>query len=293
MESRVYAQIYSLIRQQKEKSLEAIEKLAGIGYDGVELLGSFTGGMSYEEFGKYLKDLGVTAISSHGLNTEEDMEFGQAIGLKFCDMRFGEQSRNRDAILRECERLNEMGALRARYGIKGVLHNHATEFYYVDGEEGKTRIYDLILEHTDPALVGMEFDVGWGQRGGVDPVEYIKKYAGRFDLIHVKACNEVAKNEEEMEHFPKRILGMGKLEQTQFGVPKFTPEMGKAMYESRKFNGELGENGDLIDWKALVAAADRQGCQGYINEREYYHAYGAEGDAYRCAVEDYRFLRSL
>jgi hypothetical protein len=64
------------------------------------------------------------------------------------------------------------------------------------------------------------------------------------------------------------------------------------MYEARNFNVELG-NG-LINWKALVAAADSQGIPVYyVNEREYYHCYGADGDKVLCAKKDCEFIKAL
>ena len=34
-------------------------------------------------------------------------------------------------------------------------------------------------------------DVYWAVVGGVSPVEYMKKYPGRFDVIHIKDKNEL------------------------------------------------------------------------------------------------------
>jgi sugar phosphate isomerase/epimerase len=46
--------------------------------------------------------------------------------------------------------------------------------------------YDYLLENTDPENVKMELDLYWITKGGQDPVEYFKKYPGRFELWHVK-----------------------------------------------------------------------------------------------------------
>jgi sugar phosphate isomerase/epimerase len=47
-------------------------------------------------------------------------------------------------------------------------------------------MYDLILENTDEDLVKLAFDAYWAFRGGVDPVEYIRKYGRRIRELHVK-----------------------------------------------------------------------------------------------------------
>lgn len=47
-------------------------------------------------------------------------------------------------------------------------------------------IYDLLLAGTEPNLVFFEMDVYWTVMGQNDPLEYFKKYAGRFPVLHIK-----------------------------------------------------------------------------------------------------------
>ena len=69
----------------------------------------------------------------------------------------------------------------APHGIKLYYHNHHVE--YQKRENGKTA-FDIVLEKA-PSL-GCEVDVHWAQRGGCNPVEVVKKCAGRIDLLHLK-----------------------------------------------------------------------------------------------------------
>src|SRR3546814_15880226 len=39
---------------------------------------------------------------------------------------------------------------------------------------------------TDPALVAFEIDTGWVAAAGHDPIASLKRYTGRFRLIHMK-----------------------------------------------------------------------------------------------------------
>jgi sugar phosphate isomerase/epimerase len=48
----------------------------------------------------------------------------------------------------------------------------------------------VLLEMTDPKTVFLEMDLYWTTAAGVDPVEYLKKYAGRYHLMHVKDMKE-------------------------------------------------------------------------------------------------------
>jgi sugar phosphate isomerase/epimerase len=52
--------------------------------------------------------------------------------------------------------------------------------------EGIEIIYDALVRQTDPSLVFFELDVYWIIMGQQDPVEYLRKYADRIKLLHIK-----------------------------------------------------------------------------------------------------------
>lgn len=292
---KVFAQIYSLNRQKKEGLLELLETLSEIGYDGVELLSTFTEGKSVEEFKKYLSQLNLRVISSGGYTTEQDLEFGQQLGLHFCTYGNVKIGRMEAEVLEAAKKLNENGKLVSKYGMKLVVHNHANEFMWLADKED-TRVYDVLLQNTDPKLVSFQLDAGWAQLAGADCVAYINKYAGRFPLIHVKECNKIAQKEEDYEHFPAAIFEFARKLDPDFAIPgkppKFPPEAEKMMYESRSWNVALGEG--LIDWVALYKAAEAQGIEAYINEREYYHITGnPQGMAVKAADIDYQYMKKI
>ncbi len=60
-----------------------------------------------------------------------------------------------------------------------------------DGEHHKNqdsinRIYDVLLELTDPKLVIFELDIAWITAAGKDPLAYFRNYPGRFEVWHMK-----------------------------------------------------------------------------------------------------------
>jgi sugar phosphate isomerase/epimerase len=77
---------------------------------------------------------------------------------------------------------NKIGGLCKAAGMTFNYHNHNLEFRKV----GETVPYDLLLKETDPALVGMEMDIGWVIAGGADPVAYLTKSPSRFASVHIK-----------------------------------------------------------------------------------------------------------
>jgi len=87
-----------------------------------------------------------------------------------------------DQIARIADEMNELGERCRSNGIGLGYHNHHMEFARFGGRVA----YDVLMERTDPALVGIELDVGWVAAAGADPVEYLAKYSGRVIACHLK-----------------------------------------------------------------------------------------------------------
>lgn len=290
MQNKVFAQIYSLIRHSAEGVIQALETISEIGYDGVELIRTNTGGLSFADFKKLLGDLNLRVPSVHGLTDEAGYAFAEELGARYIVVSSDDHLTKRDELLRAADALNEKGRLFGKFGCRAAIHNHSLEFRTVKDMDDGTLIYDLLVQNTDPALVCFELDVGWCARGSQDPAAYVSRFPGRFPLIHTKECCRAARDDAEKEHFPTYVLEMGK-PQLIGGSVVFSQEQMDLLYESRNWNGAFGEG--LIDWPRLAAVCEAQGAEAYINEREYYHVGGANGDERLCAIADYEFLRSL
>ena len=77
---------------------------------------------------------------------------------------------------------NQFGRTLKDAGLTFFYHNHGYEAVPF----GNGTLFDLIVQQTDPALVKFEMDVLWTWLPGVDPVEMIRRYPGRFRLMHIK-----------------------------------------------------------------------------------------------------------
>jgi sugar phosphate isomerase/epimerase len=87
---------------------------------------------------------------------------------------------SREKAIDFVKRADEMAARLKEHGIDLYYHNHHVEFTKYDGEY----LLDIIKNTTKH--MGFELDIHWIQRGGENPVEFIKKYAGRIRLLHLK-----------------------------------------------------------------------------------------------------------
>lgn len=74
----------------------------------------------------------------------------------------------------------EMAVRLADHGIRLHYHNHHVDFAKYDGRY----LLDVIAERSPS--VGLEIDAHWVQRGGLDPVGTLRKYAGRVSMVHLK-----------------------------------------------------------------------------------------------------------
>ncbi len=79
---------------------------------------------------------------------------------------------------------NAAGKILKENGLTLCYHDHGYEFHaYEDGT-----LLDYMIKNTNPQYVSFEMDVLWTMHGGgADmPVTLLKKYPGRFKLMHVK-----------------------------------------------------------------------------------------------------------
>jgi len=44
----------------------------------------------------------------------------------------------------------------------------------------------VLLQNTDPDVVKIEMDLYWIRKGGKDPLDYFRRWPGRFPMVHVK-----------------------------------------------------------------------------------------------------------
>lgn len=77
---------------------------------------------------------------------------------------------------------NTAGKLFKENGLSFCYHAHGYEFLPYE----KETLFDYLAKNLDPKYVNFEMDVFWIKQPGQDPVTLMKKYPGRFPLLHLK-----------------------------------------------------------------------------------------------------------
>jgi len=67
-------------------------------------------------------------------------------------------------------------------GLHLCYHTHGVEF----GKSPDGTLFDTLVRHTDPKYVNFEMDIFWIVFAFQDPAKLLRKYPGRFPLMHVK-----------------------------------------------------------------------------------------------------------
>jgi sugar phosphate isomerase/epimerase len=74
------------------------------------------------------------------------------------------------------------GRILTEHDLEFSYHNHGYEFR----PHGDGTLFDYMVQNSNPEYVNFEMDTFWIAHPGHDPVEYLKKYPERFNLVHLK-----------------------------------------------------------------------------------------------------------
>lgn len=185
---RIGIQLYTVRDSMQRDVAGTLARLAEIGYREVEFAGYF--GKSAAEIRTLLERNNLTAPSTHlpyellKTSWEQTLDDAAARGHRYVTIPWLPDSVRKSAdswraVAAEFNRGAEQA--RAR-GLIFAYHNHDFEFVRVDGQVP----FDLLLQHTDPALVQFEMDLYWTVKAGADPQAYFRAHPTRFPLLHVK-----------------------------------------------------------------------------------------------------------
>ena len=185
---KIGVQLYTVRDRMKSGVEKTLADVAAIGYQEVEFAGYFN--RPPRAIKQLLDRNGLKAPSAHiGIDLlrgpwNRTLDESAEIGHKYLVVAWldGKDRESLAAIKKTAELFNKAAEDAKRYKIKLAYHNHDFEFKEVEGR----RLYDVLLEDTDPRLVQMEMDLYWIIKGGGDPAAYFARWPERFPLVHVK-----------------------------------------------------------------------------------------------------------
>jgi sugar phosphate isomerase/epimerase len=181
-------QLYSLRDQLTADLPGMLDRVRDMGFKYVELAGTYN--LTPEKFKAELDSRGLKAISGHfPYGTFRDDPESIAREAKILGMEYAgcawiehEEPFDEDDCRKAIAVFNKAGETLAKHGIKFFYHTHGYEFQPHD--EGT--LFDLMMAETKPEFVGYQMDVFWIAHAGQRPATLMEKYAGRFELTHLK-----------------------------------------------------------------------------------------------------------
>ena len=183
----VAVQLYTLREEMKVDMRATLEKVKALGYEGVEFAGLF--GKTGEEVRDMCQEIGLVPLSAHVpyVDMVEDitiLETYKTIGCKYVVVPYlkEEHRPGTDAFAEVIENIKKIGAAANELGLTLLYHNHDFEFIKLDGKYA----LDILYEEVNATLLQTELDTCWVNVGGEVPADYIKKYAGRCPIVHLK-----------------------------------------------------------------------------------------------------------
>ncbi|PSL46323.1 sugar phosphate isomerase/epimerase [Chitinophaga niastensis] len=219
-------QLYSIREDMKKDPSGTLKQLAGMGYKNVEHANYVNRkfyGYTAKEFKKLLNDFGLFMPSGHTVMGKQHwdaakndftdewkytVEDAATVGQHYVISPWLDESLRKtyDDFKAYMDVFNKSGELCKKSGMKFGYHNHDFEFsQQLNGH----KLFDLILQHTDPLLVVQQLDIGNMYHAGGRALDIIKQYPGRFELMHVKDEIKAAGKGEMGSAYESTVLGKG------------------------------------------------------------------------------------
>ena len=187
MKFPIALQLYTVRGNMSSDFEGTLKQVKEMGYDGVEFAGLF--GKTAAEVKDMCQSIGLIPLSALGpfvdmMSDPSILKTYAEIGCKYVVIPYltDEYRPGKEKFKEVIEGAKILGEKANALGLKLAYHNHDFEFEKIDGEYA----LDILYKEVSPTLLETQLDTCWVNVGGEDPVAYIRKYAGRTSLVHLK-----------------------------------------------------------------------------------------------------------
>ena len=199
---KIGIQLYSVMGSMQKDPKGSVDRLADLGYKAFELV-QWGGnpkvfGLDAEEFKAACDAKGIDIISTHSSIQEDPSKEAEimdnwrklfavqkACGGKYFVIPSYRVKYTEADVKQMCDYLNRVGKIaKEEFGLMLGYHNHSQEYKTLEGTDKV--MWEYLVENTNPDYVFFELDVYWCTKGEKNPVEYLKKYAKRIEMLHIK-----------------------------------------------------------------------------------------------------------
>jgi sugar phosphate isomerase/epimerase len=186
--SPIGVQMYTYRNSMANGMAAVLDTIKSLGITEVE--GGNPKGLTPEEFKKMLDDRKITMPSigaDYGAivkDAEPTIKTAKFYGAKFVMVAWIPHGKTFtiDEAKKAVEDFNRVGKILKENGLTLCYHDHGYEF----GPYGDGTLFDYIAQNTDPKYVSFEMDIMWTFHGGADPAQLLRKYKGRWKMVHLK-----------------------------------------------------------------------------------------------------------
>lgn len=195
-------QLYTVRDLIQKRPLQTLQAIGDIGYREVEVLRN-----QVKLLAPLLKRVNLNPISLHfetplltgnwsawqhadmppiepGVTFDNCIHLARDHGFRYIVFNYlsPEERLGLDFYRSLADKLNAAASKADSAGLRFCYHNHDFEFQPMSG----SRPMDVLLEHLDRHLVGLEVDTFWISMAGVNAASFLRENANRVELVHLK-----------------------------------------------------------------------------------------------------------
>ena len=272
MDFPIALQLYSVRDELALDFAGTLKRVKDLGYDGVEFAGLY--GLEPARIRLLLQEIGLKPVSAHVPFTDLIADPAKVIAdyaaigcpyivIPYLMPEFRPGAEKFDEVIAGARVIGEAAKVA---GLTLLYHNHDFEFEKIEGEYA----LDILYKDVPSSLLKTEIDTCWVNVAGENPAAYIRKYAGRSPVVHLKDFVMPGKK-------PAKLYEL-------IGIDEVAANAADVVFEFRP----LGQG--VQDFPEILAACKDSGAEWVVVEQD---MPSLKMTALECAAASIHYLKQL